>query len=252
MVVAQRGEHAIERDAGLLGRGQSGVQPLPHSLDQSREHDRDPPRNSPLRRCGRRHAHPANTACSSVPGRGNRGAVGVGDTSAGNGATVAIPAAGEVRGAGGQEGDAGSAVAAHPLAWVAARRHAVRVRLAASGRPGRAARAVAAADVAGDAIDDEVGAEPVDAGAPGAGIEVPVEAIVVPETAGWVWGCLGRRNALGAPPSPSHAEACDNRPKDAAPPTRGCPRPGNAVEVLPVHRQAPFRAPALLAATRGL
>lgn len=146
--------------------------------DLGREEDGPDPFSELGQRAGW-STYPAASAGFGFEAPSSRNAVRIDRTPPNERTTDAVPAAGEVRGAGGKEGHAGATLAPKPFAWIIAELNAIGVSKTGADLPGRTAGAIAATDMAGDAVDDEVGTETFDAGGAGAGVEVSIEALGV-------------------------------------------------------------------------
>src|SRR5215213_4671449 len=186
------------------------------------------------------NAHAADATRSKTHNGRERGAVHVRHAPVPNGTTNTMPATCEVRSAGGQEGHAAPTIATSSLAWIFARCLAVGIRQAAATFLDRAAGTVAATDVASNAVDDEVAAEPVEARGASTGIGVTIE------TVGVLGAWRRSQNLLSGGITPRLMTPGDKgtnccKSQRSAPVRPRCPGPRDAIELSFVHSGNPSR-----------
>lgn len=118
---------------------------------------------------------------------------------------------------------------------------AVGVSKAAAGE--REARPVAAADAPRDAVDDEIGAEPIDAGSAGAGIQIAVEALRIFCTCGRASGFPRARHRWDKA-RVAGKETCPHQPERPTPRRARRPTSHQSIAGLVFHGPLPPVSPA--------
>lgn len=150
-------------------------------------------------------------------------------------ATRPVPAARMAGGAGDKERHARPPLATGACARIVASIAAIDIGVAGARVLDGTALAIAAASVAGDAVDHEERAGPVEAGSPGAGVSVGVEAVAVLVAGDRSKYLLSTSPARRAPHAPRQEEAGAQGAQHPASVRAGGAGSNDPVEALVVH-----------------